>query len=54
VTDAAGVAPGDRLRTRVAQGEITSRVETVRAVEAAPAVHVSADALRKSETERTS
>jgi exodeoxyribonuclease VII large subunit len=36
VTDAAGLMTGDRLKTRVARGEITSRVETVRPDETFP------------------
>jgi len=54
VADAADVAPGDRLRTRVARGEIISRVETVRVVEHPPVVGVSANLLEKSETETAS
>jgi exodeoxyribonuclease VII large subunit len=59
VTDAAGAAPGDRLRTRVARAEITSRVETIRPVEPPPSFEEpasdgSAKPVRKSETEVTS
>jgi hypothetical protein len=51
VTGTADAAPGDRLKTRVARAEITSRVETVRPVEPPPDFTGSAEVDRKSETE---